>query len=134
MSLWYRGFDLIGVPVWVAQRLWMGSLLLAAGLGVLFLLSVMEWEGRGKLVAAIAYQCSPYLLPYIGNRSVVLLTWAALPWLIAWTKRSLERPGWWAPAWFAIVFALVATSNPSALIYLGVGPADVDPVRRRGDA
>ncbi len=122
MSLWYRGFDLIGVPVWVAQRLWMGSLLLAAGLGVLFLLSVMEWEGRGKLVAAIAYQCSPYLLPYIGNRSVVLLTWAALPWLIAWTKRSLERPGWWAPAWFAIVFALVATSNPSALIYLGVGP------------
>jgi arabinofuranan 3-O-arabinosyltransferase len=122
MSLWYRGFDLIGVPVWVAQRLWMGSLLMLAGLGVLFLLSVMEWEGRGKLVAAIAYQCSPYLLPYIGNRSVVLLTWAALPWLIAWTKRSLERPGWWGPAWFAIVFALVATSNPSALIYIGVGP------------
>src|SRR5437879_7486798 len=31
MGPWYWAFDHLGAPVWVAQRLWLGTLLFAAG-------------------------------------------------------------------------------------------------------
>ena len=37
MGPFFAVFHLLGVPVWVAQRLWLGSILFAAGLGVLYL-------------------------------------------------------------------------------------------------
>ena len=37
MGPFFAAFHLLGVPVWVAQRLWLGSILFAAGLGVLYL-------------------------------------------------------------------------------------------------
>src|SRR5438552_7723640 len=42
MGPWYWAFDHLGAPVWVAQRLWLGTLLFAAGTGVLFLLRTLE--------------------------------------------------------------------------------------------
>ena len=48
MGPWYRVFAAAGMPVWVAQRLWTGTLLLAAGLGVRWLLRTLGWAGPGR--------------------------------------------------------------------------------------
>ncbi len=34
MGPWFRGADLLGVPDWLAQRLWLGTVFLVAALGV----------------------------------------------------------------------------------------------------
>ena len=66
-------------PVWVAQRLWLGSILFAAGLGVLYLSRILGLRGPGPAAAALAYMLSPYFLQYAGRISVILLPWAGLP-------------------------------------------------------
>ena len=38
--------DLLGVPAWVSQRLWFGTILLAAGMGMLYLLRTLRVRGR----------------------------------------------------------------------------------------
>ena len=47
MGPFFWVFNAIGVPTWVAQRLWLGSILFAAGAGVLFLARTLGWRGRG---------------------------------------------------------------------------------------
>src|SRR5262245_871827 len=91
MGPFYWFFDAIGVPDWAAQRLWLASLLFAAGCGVLYLLRTLGWPERdedgsrqswwdlGMLVAALAYALSPYVLDYAARISVILLPWAGLP-------------------------------------------------------
>ena len=85
--LWPMGpffwvFEAVGLPDWLAQRLWLGTLLAAAGLGVRYLLRTIGFDGRGLLVAVLAYELSPYLLNYAVRHSIVLVPWAALGWLI----------------------------------------------------
>ena len=68
---------LLGVPVWVAQRLWLGSILFAAGLGVLYLCADPGTaRPRAGRWPAPAYMLSPYFLQYAGRISVILLPWA----------------------------------------------------------
>ncbi|MBV8462017.1 MAG: DUF3367 domain-containing protein, partial [Acidimicrobiales bacterium] len=111
------------VPVWVAQRLWMGSLLFAAGAGVLYLCRTIGLSGTGRWVAALAYMFAPYVLQYAGRISVILMPWSGLPWMLAFVVLALRRPGWKYPALFAIVVALVGGINASSIIYVVVGPA-----------
>jgi hypothetical protein len=106
-------FNAIGVPVWVAQRLWIGSLLFAAGMGMLFLVRTLAAAGTGPssrgdhgdgtwrsavtvgttwgtpavTVAALAFMLSPYVLQYEARISALLMPGAALPWLIAFVAR-----------------------------------------------
>ena len=75
------------------------------------------------LVAMLAYMFSPYLLNYSARISVILLPWAALPWLIALTARSL------APRRLALSrrcsrwsMLTVGGINATALILVGLGP------------
>jgi len=110
------------VPVWVAQRLWLGGILFAAGAGVRYLCRVLGMHGPGRLVAALAYMLSPYFLQYAGRISVILLPWAGLPWLVAFVVLALRRGGWRYPALFAIVAAIVSGINASSIIYVGVAP------------
>src|SRR3712207_4194386 len=44
---WYWTLDRLGLPDWVAQRLWLGTVLFAAGAGVLFLLRTLGWRADG---------------------------------------------------------------------------------------
>lgn len=138
--LWPMGpffwlLDALGLPDWAAQRLWLGSVLLAAGLGVRFLLRTLDWNelatrspvGRpavrwGLLVAGLAYMLSPYLLEYAARISVILLPWAALPWLLGLTVRAVRTGGWVAPAVFAVVVQTVGGINATALLLIGLGP------------
>ena len=43
MGPFYWVFQQLGVPDWVAQRIWLGTLMLAAGLGVRYLCRTLGW-------------------------------------------------------------------------------------------
>ncbi len=112
----------LGIATWVAQRLWVGTILFAAGAGVLFLCRTLALSGPGQVVSALAYMLSPYLLQYVGRMSVILLPWAGLPWLVALAARSLRQRSWRYPAIFALVVTLVSGVNATAILYAGLAP------------
>jgi arabinofuranan 3-O-arabinosyltransferase len=87
---WYWVFEHLRVPDWVAQRLWTGTLLFAAGMGVLALLRTFGWRNRPSFLAAVAYQLSPYVLEYVARISAILLPWAGLPWMVVFVVRGLR--------------------------------------------
>ncbi len=122
MGPYYALTSVLGVPVWIAQRVWLGSILFAAAAGVLFCCRVVALRGPGRLVAAFAYMLSPYVLQYSGRISVILLPWAALPWLVGLAVLALRDGGWRAPAWFALVVAVVSGINATAIAYVVLGP------------
>ena len=43
MGPWFWVFEQLGAPDWVAQRLWLATIMFAAGAGVLFLLRTLGW-------------------------------------------------------------------------------------------
>ena len=111
------------VPVWIAQRLWMGSILFAAGAGMLYLCRTVGLRGYGRYIAALGFMFTPYVLQYSGRISVILLPWCGLPWMIAFVVLALRRGGWRYPALFALVVALVSGINATSILYVGIGPA-----------
>ena len=136
MGPFYWVFDQLGVPDWVAQRIWIGTVIFAAGWASATSCRTLGWArptgeasaGRreqwgGVLVASLAYMFSPYLLDYSARISVILLPWAALPWLIALTAKALRRGGWRYPALFALVVLTVGGINATALHHGRHGPA-----------
>lgn len=122
MGPYYWVLEKLGSPAWVAQRLWLGSLLFAAALGVLFLLRTFGLRGPGVVVAALAFMCTPYVLDYAARISVLLMPWAALPWMIAVIRKALREKGWRYPAIFALIVQVIGGVNATSLIYAGVGP------------
>ena len=66
--------------------------------------------------------CTPYVLDYAARISVLLMPWAALPWMIAVIRKALREKGWRYPAIFALIVQVVGGVNATALIYAGVGP------------
>ena len=122
MGPFFAVFHVLGAPVWVAQRLWLGTILFAAGLGVLYLSRILGLRGPGPTAAALAYMLSPYFLQYAGRISVILLPWAGLPFMLGLTIVALRRGGWREPALFAFIVALVSGINASSIIYVGVAP------------
>jgi arabinofuranan 3-O-arabinosyltransferase len=130
MGPYYWLLDTLGVPDWVAQRLWLGTLLFAAGVGMLYLLRTFGLQGPGVVIAALAYMLTPYVLDYAARISVLLMPWAALPWMIAIVRKALRddanatRFGRWRyPAIFALVVQIVGGVNATALLLAGLGPA-----------
>ncbi len=111
------------VPLWVAQRLWMGCLLFAAGAGRPLPVPCARPVGTGALRAALAFMFTPYVLQYSGRISVILMPWAGLPWMLAFVVLALRRGGWRYPALFALVVALVSGINASSILYVGIAPA-----------
>lgn len=122
MGPFYWFFETLGVPDWVAQRLWVGTLLFAAGLGVRYLLRTLGFDGRGLLIAMLAYELSPYALHYSARISAVLLPWAGLGWMIGLTVRAARTGGWRHPALFALTVATVGSVNATSLMLAGLGP------------
>ena len=111
------------VPLWIAQRLWMGTLLFAAGAGALYLCRTIGLSGPGRYVTALGFTFTPYVLQYSGRISVILMPWAGLPWMTAFVILALRRGGWRYPALFALVVALVSGINASSILYVGIAPA-----------
>ena len=122
MGPYYWLMHAVGVPAWVSQRLWLGTVLLFAALGVLYLLRTLHVRGPGVVVAAFVFMLSPYLLDFAARLSVILLPWAALPWMLALVIRALRDDGWAYPAIFAIVVQVVGSVNATALVFAGIVP------------
>jgi len=122
MGPYYWFFERLGAPDWVAQRLWLGSILFFAGLGVLYLLRTFSWRGPAVGVAMLAYALTPYTLSVAARISALLLSFSALPWLIAFAVRGLRRRSWRHPALFALTVTTVGTSNATAILLAGVAP------------
>jgi arabinofuranan 3-O-arabinosyltransferase len=123
MGPFYWVLEKLGSPVWVAQRLWMGSLLLLAGAGVLYLYRTLGQRGPGMAIGAVVYMLTPYTLQYSAKHSIIVLPWVALPWMIAIVAKALREGGWKYPAIFAIIVQLVGSVNATALLLAGIGPA-----------
>jgi arabinofuranan 3-O-arabinosyltransferase len=126
MGPYYWLMEHLGFPDWIAQRVWLGSLLFFAGLGMLYLFRTLELRGAGAVVAGLAYMLSPYSLHYAARISVILLPWAGLPWMLALMIRALRQGGrvggWRYPAAFAIVVQIVGGVNATALAFALVAP------------
>jgi hypothetical protein len=122
MGPYYWFMDQIGVPDWVAQRFWMGSISFAAAVGVLWLLTMLGTRRAGALVGALVYVLTPYQLAFTARISVLLLPWAALPWLVGLTARALSRKGWRDPALFALVALAAGSINATSLLLVGIAP------------
>ena len=123
MGPWFWLFEQLSVPDWVAQRLWVGTIMCAAGAGVVFLARTLGLDRRWVLLAgALVYELSPYVLHYAARISVLLLPWAALPWLVALVQRALRHGGWRDPAMFALIVLTVGGVNATALVLAGIGP------------
>jgi len=78
--------------------------------------------GLGAVVAALAYMLSPYVMQYEARESVLLLPWVGLPWMLGALARAMRGGGWRYPALFALVVALVGSTNAASLLFVGVGP------------
>ncbi len=123
MGPFYWVNHMAGVPAWVSQRLWLGSIYFVAALGVLFLLRTLKVRGAGVPVAALAFMLTPYTLDFASRISVILLPFAGLPWLLAITIRALrDDRGWMYPAIFAFVVQVIGGVNATALVFAGVAP------------
>ena len=144
-----RSWKRSACPTWVAQRLWTGSSAVprrcraccsccapwprrrgGAGAGSLDTATVRRCRRDGggprlHVVALRACRTRP-------AQSALLLPWVGLPWMVGLTARALRSGGWRHPALFALVVALVGSTNAVALILVGVGPAAVGGVGARG--
>jgi arabinofuranan 3-O-arabinosyltransferase len=119
---WFWLFERLGVPDWVAHRLWIGTLFLAAGLGVRWAVRVLGLSPLAALVAALVYQLSPYVLPYVSRTSVLLLPWAGLGWIVGCTVLATRRGGWRYPGLVALVVLTVGAVNATALLMVVPAP------------
>ena len=113
----------VGVPTWIAERLWFGSMLFAAGYGAVWMLRRLGIGGGGLAVGGFVYMLSPYILAYFGRTSVILQPWCALPWLIALTVIALRERGWRAPVLIALIVTLMSGTNASSVIFVLAAPA-----------
>jgi arabinofuranan 3-O-arabinosyltransferase len=127
---WFWLFDALSLPDWIAHRLWIGSIMFAAGMGVRSCARILGHTGPAALAAAAVYQFSPYLLPYVSRTSLLLLPWAGLGWIVAATIRATRLDGprspldrWREPAIIGLIVATVGSTNATALAMIIPAPA-----------
>ncbi|WP_276586882.1 alpha-(1-_3)-arabinofuranosyltransferase [Amycolatopsis iheyensis] len=73
----------VGVPAWIAQRLWGAILLSAAFAGALLLARAMKiGTERTRLIGALGYALAPRMLTEIGGLSAEMLPAVLLPWVL----------------------------------------------------
>ena len=119
---WFWMFEQLGAPDWIAHRLWIGTLLVVGGLGVRWVSRVLGLAPVAALVAALVYQLSPYVLPYISRTSVLLLPWAGLGWIVGLTVLAAQRGRWRFHAAIALVVLTVGAVNATALAMIIPAP------------
>src|SRR4051794_33738197 len=91
MGPWFAGGDALGLPMWLVQRLWLGTLLALAAWGVVRLLDELLPEpatdgGSGplarrpvaQLAAGLLFVFNPYVVQFTSRGTVAFLAYAAL--------------------------------------------------------
>ncbi|CAM5376435.1 alpha-(1-_3)-arabinofuranosyltransferase domain-containing protein [Streptomyces viridochromogenes] len=75
--------DAVGLPVWLAERLWMSLIVSVAFWGALRLAERLRvGDGGSRLVAGAAYALWPVFTVVIGSTSAAALPGAFLPWVL----------------------------------------------------
>ena len=125
MGPYYWLAEAVGLPDWVAQRLWWGTIIFLAGAGVAYLLRTLGWPASspGVTAAVFVYALTPYTLTLVARLSGILLPFAGLPWLLGLTIQALRHRGWRHPALFALAVATFGSVNATALLVVMVAPA-----------
>lgn len=91
MGPFFLAADAIGLPGWLAQRLWMGLLLCVAYTGVVVLGRRLGLRSEPALhVGALAYALAPRALTLLGSVSVEWLCSAVLPWVVVPLVQALR--------------------------------------------
>lgn len=119
---WFAFFDWLNIPDWIAHRLWLGTLLIVAGLGSRWLAKLLELPAKSYFIAGIAYQLSPYVLPYISRTSALLLPWALLPWIVGLTLQIIHEPKLKYFAYFGLIIMSSGGLNATALLMIAPAP------------
>ncbi len=83
MGPFYALAQLLGIPMWVTQRLWCALLLGGAYLGLLLLARALDIGTEpARQVAALAYALAPRMLTEVGSLSAEMLAAVMLPWVL----------------------------------------------------
>jgi len=118
--------ELLSLPVWLVQRLWLGTLFAAAVWGVVRLVECLYGRkgGIAPLLAGALYLFNPYVVVFTGRTSVTLLGYALLPWLILITYRGIRSPkSWWYPVAFGLLVASTGGGvNAAVTAFTLIGP------------
>lgn len=123
MGPYYWAMAAAHVPVWIAQRLWMGTLFFMAGAGVYRLARLFAFRRTGALASAFVYMLTPFVLDYITRISAITMPWAALGWMLSCTLLAVRRGGWRYPAGLALCVAIVGGVNATSILFVGLAPA-----------
>ncbi|MEI8001558.1 MAG: alpha-(1-_3)-arabinofuranosyltransferase family protein, partial [Actinomycetes bacterium] len=121
MGPFYWVTNVLGVPDWVAQRLWMGSIQFLAALGAYVLFRSLWRDRRAAFVGGLVYGLSPFVLGQITGQSALLLPFCALPWMILATRNALRRDPWLWAAVYALVVTTAGSLNGSSIFFVVVG-------------
>lgn len=119
---WYVFAQAVGLPDWVAHRLWLGTIMFAAGAGVAWAARRLGLSVPAAMAAGLIYQLSPYLVPYVSRTSSMLLPWAGLGWIVGLTIGAATRSRWRDAALCALVIGTVGGVNATALIMVAPAP------------
>jgi len=122
MGPYYTLAAWLGVPTWVAERLWMGSLLFAAGMGVAYCARRLGLEGPGRVLSCFVYALSPYVIDYLDRTSALLMPWAGLGWMLGFCILAARSGRWRYPAAFALVVAAVGGVNATSVVLVLLAP------------
>jgi arabinofuranan 3-O-arabinosyltransferase len=122
MGPYYWVVQQLGIPMWIGQRFWMGTLFFAAGTGAWKLCRLLGVNRTGQAAAALAYMLTPFVIDDIARQSGVITPWAALGWFMSLTVLAVRKGGWRYPALFAIVVALVGGINATSILLVGLAP------------
>ncbi|MFI1409249.1 alpha-(1-_3)-arabinofuranosyltransferase family protein [Streptomyces sp. NPDC020707] len=83
MLPYYWLTDLISVPVWLAERLWMSLIVAVAFWGALRLAERLDIGGSAsRLLGAVVYALWPVFTIVVGSTSAAALPGAFLPWVL----------------------------------------------------
>ncbi|GGW41770.1 alpha-(1-_3)-arabinofuranosyltransferase domain-containing protein [Streptomyces griseoloalbus] len=75
--------DLVRLPVWLAERLWLSLIVSVAFWGALRLAERLRvGSGASRLLAAVAYALWPVFTTVVGSTSAAALPGALLPWVL----------------------------------------------------
>ncbi len=119
---WFWWWEQVGVPDWLAHRLWIGTILAVAGLGARWVARELGIGRAGAVAAGAVYLLSPFVLPYLSRTSLMLLPFAGLGWIVGLTVRAARTGSWRHPALLALVLATVAAPNATAILMVAPAP------------
>jgi arabinofuranan 3-O-arabinosyltransferase len=119
---WFAFFEWLNIPDWIAHRLWLGTLLIVAGLGARWLAKILDLPVNSSFIAGVAFQLSPYVLPYISRTSALLLPWALLPWIVGLTLKIIREPKLKYFAVFGLIIMSSGGLNATALLMIAPAP------------